>query len=216
MPWNKVPREIEMLRPLRSFGAPFFETPFGEEMIRGCKERAAKFREAVQRLRRAQAAFQQALEARTTSGQGELRYVVGRTEGYIHHLQTLSALDEAYEGHRRAFSLLGDGLGAFRPELQEVLARARSAEVEAAQSAAAFATCAEHPTDLGVLWMINSSMVVGTRVYRQFVENLVAYYEGREYWNPVDWGLLFGENPFPLYALDRVEPVARGDEEEPG
>ena len=96
-----------------------------------------------------------------------------------------------------------------------MLTRARSSEVEAARSAAAFAACAEHPTDLGVLWMVNSSMVVGTRVYRQTLENIVAYYEGREYWNPVDWDLLFGENPFPLYALDSVASVAV-DDEEPG
>jgi hypothetical protein len=213
MPWNKVPREIEMLRPLRTFGAPFFEAPFSEETIRGGKERAAKFGEAANRLRCAQAAFQQALGVCTSSGQGELRYLIDRTEGYIHHLQTLSALDDAYEGHRRAFSLLGDGLEVFRPALQQVLARTRSAEAEAARSAAAFAACAEHPTDLGVLWMVNSSMVVGARVYRQYVENIVAYYEGREYWNPVDWGLLFGENPFPLYALESVSSVAAEDGE---
>ena len=47
-------------------------------------------------------------------------------------------------------------------------------------------------------------MVIGTRVLRQFLENIVAFYDGREYWKKVDWELLIGECPFPAYDIEMV------------
>jgi len=107
-------------------------------------------------------------------------------------------------------------LEAFKDALKRTLELARGAETEAGRAAAGFAACVEHPTDLGVLWMINSSMVTGTRVYRQYLDNIVAYYAGQPYWNKVDWDLLFGENPFPLYGLDRAQSAIVAADKEPG
>ena len=77
---------------------------------------------------------------------------------------------------------------------------ASEAENHAALSAKFFAEAVCHPTDLGVLWMINSSMVIGTEILRRYVRNVESYYLGREYWSDVGFERLFGTCPYPAYG----------------
>ena len=44
-------------------------------------------------------------------------------------------------------------------------------------------------------------MVIGTRVLRQHLGNLLAYYSGEECWKTVDWELLFGTAPYPTTEI---------------
>ena len=69
---------------------------------------------------------------------------------------------------------------------------------------------------LGVLWMISHKMGVGSRCLRQYLENILAFYEGREYWNKVDWDIMFGHCPFPVYAMNETTAKEQAEEYEPG
>jgi hypothetical protein len=201
MPWNQMPSEIYALRPVPGVERSFYWAPDGDFQKRG-----EKFRAAIKYLAKAGELFEQARGKATESGQRELRYLIHRNKGYIHHLQTLATIADVYAGWRDAVATRRDGVQPTREKLARTVAMARQAEEQAAQSARHFAECAEHPTDLGVLWMVSTKVVVGTRVIRQHLSNLEAFYAGKQYWNTVDWDLLFGTTPYPTYDLKPVKP----------
>lgn len=212
LPWNQMPPEILALRPVPGEKRSFYWSPASDYSAR-----RVQFRESIKNLRRAADLFDQAKPRGTKSGQRELHYLIQRNQGYIHHLETLAQISEVYAAWRDALATRRDGVQSTREKLSQAVALARQAEAEAAQSANHFAECAEHPTDLGVLWMISTKLVVGTRVIRQHLDNLLAFYSGREYWNKVDWELLFGITPFPAYELKSAEPGGKTAETfEPG
>ena len=200
MPWNQMPPEIYALRPVPGEKRSFYWAPTSDY-----EGRKQKFRSSIGYLKKAAELFEQARGQSTKAGQLELRYLVHRNQGYIHHLETLAQIADVYAAWREALAKRRDGVQPTRERLAKSVALARHAEEEAAQSAHHFAECAEHPTDLGVLWMVSTKVVVGTRVIRQHLSNLLAFYEGKEYWNKVDWDLLFGTTPFPAYDLKPVK-----------
>ncbi len=57
---------------------------------------------------------------------------------------------------------------------------------------------------------------LGSRCLRQFLENILAFYEGREYWGKVDWDIMFGHCPFPTYQMDEVSTSEQRHGYEPG
>ncbi len=204
MPWNQTPLEVEALRAVPTFNLPYQRSPIDFKKF---QPRAAKFRKAIVNLQQAGKLFEQAMDTATPSGRRELQYLLHRNCGYIHHLETLAMMADVYASWHDALGTRQAGVEMTRKKLSATIALAQRAEAEAARSATDFAECAEHPTDLGVLWMINKSMVIGTWVLRQHLGNILAFYEGREYWNKVDWELLFGTTPYPtVNASDLEEP----------
>jgi len=202
MPWNMTPLEIEALRSIPTFNLPYHRSPIATKRF---QDRAALFRKAVDNIRRAGELFEQAAAKAGESGQRELNYLIHRNRGYIHHLQTLIMITDVFVNWHDALAARKAGVGVVRDKLRETVSLARQAEAESAKAASRFAECVEHPTDLGVLWMINKSMVVGTRVLKQHLGNIQAFYNGREYWQKVDWELLFGTNPYPTTAVSPDE-----------
>jgi len=207
MPWNQMPPEIYALRPVPGEKRPFYWYPSADY-----QGRKTKFRASIEYLQKAGKLFEQARNKATEPGRRELCYLIHRNQGYIHHLETLAQIADVYAAWREALARRRDGVQPTRERLAKAVALARQAEEEAAKSAHRFTECAEHPTDLGVLWMVSTKVVVGTRVIRQHLSNLLAFYEGKEYWNKVDWDLLFGTTPFPAYEL---KPVKGKDDKNP-
>jgi len=205
MPWNKVPAQIEVLRSFRDFATPFHDAPYGASFVTMCEGRARGYSATISALARAGALYARARSLCTPRGRAEVDYLAARNGGYLHHLSTLVILSRLYAEYRAAFALLPGDLPAFTRALRAVVSAAREAENAAQAAAEGFAACCRHPTDLGVLWMENSSMVIGTRVLRQLLDNTMAYYEGREYWSPVDWELLFDRCPHPAYGLSQMK-----------
>jgi len=202
MPWNQTPLEIEALRSVPTFNLPYHQSPIAPKRF---QDRAARFRKSVDYLQQAGTLFEQALDKATPSGQRELNYLIHRNRGYIHHLQTLIMITDVYASWHDALASRQLGVDVVRDKLRKAVTTARQAEVEATRSAGRFAECIEHPTDLGVLWMINKSLVIGTRVLTQQLGNILAFYNGEEYWKKVDWELLFGTNPYPTTAVSPDE-----------
>ena len=215
MPWNMVPWDILVLSTFRDFDQPFHRAPFEEGFVRACQVRAEKFGNAVGHLDRGLDLFAQARALATDAGRRELDYLVSRTQGYRSHLQAHVQLADLYAHYLDVFQLLGD-LTEFRTAFTRLVREARDVEARTTESARHFADCVEHVTDMAVLWMISHKMVLGSRCLRQFLENILAFYEGREYWNEVDWDLLFGHCPFPAYELGDLAVAGNGGDLEPG
>jgi dihydrofolate reductase len=53
----------------------------------------------------------------------------------------------------------------------------------------------DYPSDLGVLYRINTWILGGTELVEQFMQNVDNYYHGRDYLAPVDWGKVFALTP---------------------
>ncbi len=135
----------------------------------------------------------------------EIRYLLNRNLGYIRHLETLISLSECHEELFGVFEIPHTQIAPRIEALAKSKRTAESACRSAEESAGFFARAVEHPTDLAVLWMINSSMVTGTRVLERYLRNLESFYRGEEYWIELDWDALFGECPFPGYSLEQSD-----------
>lgn len=205
MPWNKVPAQIEVLRLFRVHATPFHGVPYGAPFVKLCESRSRVYCASVAALERAGELYARARSLCTPRGREEVDYLAARNSGYLHHLSSLVCLSRIYAEYRAGFALLPSDRQAFTQALHAVVSAARDAEREARAAAEGFAACCRHPTDLGVLWMESSSMVTGTRVLRQFLGNVLAYHEGREYWDHVDWERLFGSCPYPAYGVSQMK-----------
>ena len=62
---------------------------------------------------------------------------------------------------------------------------------------------------MAVVWMMNQ-MIFAARVMRQYLSNVTAYFDGKEYWAKVDWHLLAGASPYPTYELEGVDTLVLG------
>jgi len=210
MPYSLNPPEIGMIRAARHHPTPFFSAPWDAAAIQGLTDRAEKFTRAVASLDTALNWFETAWESCRPQGRPELAYLSGKTRGYRRHLLTLCLLRDFYAGYVKAFDAFAENkLQTCREGLREACAQASRAEESAKESAREFAQCIAHPTDLAVLWMMNH-VIIATRVIRQFTRNVLAYHEGREYWNRVDWDLLYDRSPFPPYQVEGWNTLVLG------
>lgn len=210
MPYNLNPREISMIREVRNHPTPFFSAPWNAANVQTLADRADRFAQAIASLDAALIRFETAGKTCRPQGRPELDYLSGKTRGYRRHLLTLCLLKDFYARYVQAFGEFdANRLQACREGLQEACSQAALAEESAMQSAREFAGCIAHPTDLAVLWMMNH-VIVATRVIRQFTQNVVAYHEGREYWNKVDWELLYDTSPFPVYQVQGQNTLVLG------
>jgi len=204
MGWNKVPPMIEVLRRFRDFATPFHAAPYDQGFVEGARKRSVMYEQAVEHLTTAAAELDTAAGLASGPGRTEVRYLIERNAGYLHHLRSLVILTDVYAEVLDSFDLLQNDMAAFRTRLAAARTHAGEAHQEACTSASHFSSCVEHPTDLGVLWMINTSMVIGTRVLEQYLRNVAAYFDGEEYWEPVERDKLFGACPYPAHDLGSI------------
>ncbi len=216
MPWNMVPDQIWIMHTFRDFDQPFHRAPFSQDFVDVCEERAVSFRQAIGSLTQALGRFGAAHRVATRSGQKELAYLMNRTHGYRAHLQALVDFAELYRQYFELFALLPRDLKGFKQSLERLLIESHRLEVVTRESAGYFASCVEHTTDLALLWMVSHKMVLGSQCLRQFLENIQAYYDGREYWKPVDWDKLFGCCVFPPHGIGTVAEGEKTSDSEPG
>ena len=217
LPWNKVPAHIEVIRRFEHHPLPLAGVPYDDGFVAGLAAKSEFYATAIKNLDNAAVEFERAAElldsesaAKTDSSYdsykmgavAEIVYLMSKNEAYRYHLLALIELGSIYADLKNAFSkrradaiLLG---------LETVSRRSDRAVSLTESSAKAFARAVDHPTDLGVLWSVNTSMVIGSRVLRSYIANIVRYYRGEEYWEPVPWRSLFDLCPYPAYSLDNM------------
>ena len=234
LPWNKVPMHIEILRKFRDYTQPFFGVPYNAGFVTACQTKSGFYSKAIERLDQAAKLFSAGERAISQDSSGsmmsvryakEIEYLIEKNAAYRNHLQCLIDLADLYaelftslvqQPANRALSP-----AAIRMGLNRVMAIAENARNHSELSATHFARAVDHVTDLGVLWSINSSMVIGTRLLNRYIANVRRFYLGEEYWEPISWEQLFDRCPYPAYTLDEMElsPEAIDDansEYEPG
>jgi hypothetical protein len=211
MRWNMVPQQILIMTTFRDFDRPFHAAPFSKKFVDACEASNEKFRVAIETLARARDWLEAGRDAADPRGRAELDYILARTRGYRAHLRALVGFGELYASYYTMFEHLPGDLDGFRATLSRVTADARALEERARQAADCFAECVEHTTDLAMLWMVSHKMVLGSRCLRRFLGNIRAFYEAREYWQPVDWDTLFGRPVFPPHAVQAVPGGSGGE-----
>ena len=219
LPWNKVPSHIEVLRRFEHYPMPLSGVPYDDGFVSGLAAKSVYYVKAVEHLERAAEEFEGAariLDTRTSFGVesdssavdrpiaprdavAEIVYLISKNAAYRYHLLALIELGSVYADLKDALSK--NGADVTLMALEAVARRSDRAASLAESSARDFARSVDHPTDLGVLWSINTSMVIGTRVLRTYITNLVRYYRGEEYWEPIPWRSLFDNCPYPAYTL---------------
>jgi hypothetical protein len=204
------------MRSFRDFDRPFHGSPVGEREVAQFERCAAKYGHSVALLSRAIAVLESACPRAHASGRRELDYIIARTRGYREHLRALIDIAALYRRYHELFARPRAELGEFTRALRVVVGDAELVESRTRRSADCFAECVSHTTDLGVLWMICHKMVLGSQCLRMYLGNVLAFYEGRDYWTPVPWDTLFGRSVFPVHPLDPVEIQKPAGADEPG
>ena len=205
MPWNHVPPEIAVMRSLQKAENPFHECPIAVDFIENSRKRAIIYKGTINNLEKAVGIFASAAQKCTGASADECRYMETRTKAYKAHLKTLVILSEIYSSYGEVF--VSENV---RQSLSAIVKMVDEACVMARKSVELFSDCVVHTTDLAPLWMVNSSTVKGTEVLLQFITNIHNFYEGSEYWNPVNWNELFGECPYPTHSVSLKQNTDTG------
>lgn len=208
LPYTFSPPEVRRVEALREHPKPFLEAGIAEAELADFDARAARFRQARGSLQRALARFAAAAAECRPAGRAELAYLSGRTAAYDRHLEALIAFTATFHAYAGAFARPAD-IPATRAALAGAVARARETEARARAAAEAFAACHRGPTDLAVTWMMNKPLHAA-RALRQHLENIAAYWDGRDYWAPVDWARLAAPSRHPTYRVEEVETLVLG------
>lgn len=203
MPYSVNPTEIYIIKFAKNHSTPFFSSPWSHSLLESAvAARTIKFKQAISNLQSARYAFEKGRKYCRPDAQDYLMNLIGKTEAYGIHLGTLCMIPDVFSMTAQAFEeLKADGPVSCRNRLDEACLLATRTEENATKAARYFADCAVHPTDLATLWMMNH-ILIGTRVLRQYLNNVLAYYKGQEYWNDVDWHLFYDTSPFPTFTKE--------------
>lgn len=139
-----------------------------------------------------------AAEAVTAPGaRKELEYLENKTQAYSQMMAAFIQLDQAFADLDQAFKLDP------RPQREEFLKRLEGsqegfekARLMARYSAETWAEDVDNVSDLGVLWRLDTYVVVGMDLIAQFMENINNYHHGKPYLKRVEWEKIF--SPVPI------------------
>lgn len=206
MPWNQQPGQIAALRKLREHERRFYDSPFDDGFIASQQDRRTAYSEAAGRLREAASWFERALLLCRPGGKQLLLDLIGRNEAYLSHLEALATLIDGFERfHETMCSRGSEDHDMFVSRLEQAIETADHAHKHAVASAERIAGIVRGVSDLGILHSLNIAMVKGTRLFRDYLANILAFYQGREYWHPLEWDTVFGTPVFPTYEMCRTE-----------
>lgn len=211
MPWNHVPPEIVIIRDFQKFNNPFFSCPITDDYIDFAKSRIDIYEQSIKNLDKATKIINKSLALCHNNGIKEAKYLLARTLAYKNHLETLTMIYKLYKQYRDVFNKRSE----IKNNINELLLKAELVEKQAINSAKILTTCIEHTTDLALLWMVNSSMIKGTLVLRQFIQYIWSYHHGYEYDELVDFNQLFGTCPYPAHEVIS-DHIKKDYLEEPG
>ena len=203
MPYSLNPAEVVFIKSLKNHKTPFYDSPTTSAEFSLLTQRSEIFKGSIKKLKNALLFLEKAKKTCISSGKKELQYLITKTVAYRTHLQTLLFLRDAHIYYANSFSLLKDaekGVPFCKKELVKTLGLIKKAEQSAIVSAKLFSKCAQHTTDLLAIWQMNH-MIFASRIFSQYVTNIHAYFDGKEYWGKVDWNLLFAEDRYPLCEL---------------
>ncbi len=153
----------------------------------------ALFTGSIKMLREALADMQSAQPSAARRSQPYLAFLINRTEAYILHLETLIEWNQAYIDFDNAFQSKDQGVeqAVFVQQLDASLNKFHDAQAKAKVTAEKWSQLVDHPSDLGVLYRIDTFMVSGTDITVELMQNVDNFYHGRDYVKPVDFDKVY-------------------------
>ncbi len=200
-----APAEVTIIHSYAEQGNPYDGPTFADwaGFIDSSRDRIVYFTRSAKLLREALTLLEQADKQVAPRGHSELAYLRNKIQSYAMHLDTMVQLEKAYLELDTAFRARAAGSRAeFMQRLDRSLEMFQEGNRMARAQAAKFAEIIDDPSDLGVLYRINISMIHGTDIVQQFMQNIVNFHHGQFYLNPVPLEKLFA--PFPRFQRGRL------------
>jgi hypothetical protein len=161
-------------------------------------------------LERQALSFMKTAEATAAPGSlDELHYLENKTEAYAQMIEAFIQFDQACATYDSAFHLdRSVQRQEFVAQLDESLRQFQQAKITARYSAETWSKIVDNVSDLGVLWRLNTFVVMGMDLVSQFIQNIDNYHHGKFYLNQVAWERVF--SPLPIITkrtgFERPEP----------
>jgi hypothetical protein len=133
-------------------------------------------------------------------GESELKYLVNRTEVFRDTLAALNTVRRSFSAFDAAFKAKSKAQDDGKPDdfvkpLDDSLAQAKAAQAQLVAAAQKFSERVDHVSDLAVLYHINTRLLMGMDCAVRQLENVVNYYHGKPYLDPVPFDRLFPMRP---------------------
>ncbi|MGH2639993.1 MAG: hypothetical protein ACRDF4_12050, partial [Rhabdochlamydiaceae bacterium] len=197
------PSEIRIIHEYSEQADPYDGPTFPgwSGFIQSSRVRSMYFTHSTQSLREALADLIGAEKNVAPSGSYELGYVENRTQAYAMHLETLVQLEKSYIEFDAAFRAKRAGNRTeFLARLDNSLRMFQESHRMAVAMASQYAKLVDDPSDMGVLYRINIFMIHGTDIVQDFMQNIVNFYHGKPYLNPVPMDQVFSPVPRIRYG----------------
>ena len=154
------------------------------------------FSESVKLLAEALQQLHAAQPIAESRSQKELTYLINRTEAYKLHLATLVRWNKAYLDLDSAFQTPPEKDRAkFQKDLDADLQEFKEVRQNARSMAEKWSELIDDPSDLGILYRINTFMVTGTELAEEFIQNVDNFHHGLDYTRQVDFGKVSISSP---------------------
>jgi hypothetical protein len=126
----------------------------------------------------------------------ELQYIINRTEVFRDCLAALNLFRRGLMDFDAAFRLRDElSEDAFGMQLEASLSMLREAHSQLEEATRKYSRIIDHICDLGVLYHLNSRVILGTELTIQLIENVVNYHRGKPYLRKVPFEHLFPQRP---------------------
>lgn len=181
--------------------------------INQARDGVVNFTSSIKMLREALACMENAKLQAAPRSQPYLAFLINRTEAYILHLDALIAWQQAYIDFDAAFQSRGKvtDQAEFVKRLDDSLSSFQSAHAKAVATAEKWSELVDHPSDLGVLYRIDTFMVTGTELTKDLMQNVDNFYHGIDYVKPVDFNKVYETWPSlaqtPWQAQSEFKPA---------
>ena len=188
--WGHPP-EITIMklqfRPQRNpYDGPNFDG--WDTFVKDCRSRHQIFGRSLEMLDEALANLLEAGPRVRPAARRELEYLVNKTEAYMLHFELLRLLEDGYMSYDEAFQIKAHNReAAFRDELVRCEGLFQTAHRKAREVAEKEAEFIDHPSDLAILFELNSEVLTATEEFAKFIKNVVNFHHGRPYWEKVSW-----------------------------
>jgi hypothetical protein len=166
--------------------------PEWKSFVAAAPDTIARFQGYIGHLEYALELLRAALPKVAPQGEYELRYMINRTQSYRDYIAALVTLRRAFLAFDQAFQ---ERPQASHEQLVAALTIALDGFSEASSQVQAatreYAEFMDNPSDLGVLYHLNTRAVLGFDLIYQTMRNIVNYHTGKPYLQHVPWERLF-------------------------
>lgn len=152
----------------------------------------ARFQGSMHLLNQALDSMRMALPKVAPRGKYELEYMINRTQSFRDYMRAIITIRRAYLDFDKAFQKKSElSREQFISRLNTSMSEFQLANQQVQAATKEYAEIMDSPSDLGVLYQLNVRSVLGFRLVREWMQNVVDFWEGKPYLTHVPWRKLF-------------------------